>query len=100
MMGGLKKNGCSKTNIKTMSFFFVRGSTLLPPLPKKKNPQWVEIDFKTNFLKPSFLFYSMLKYFCIIFFIFSFYCFQKNLSFYFNMYIWPFETIFFILVCI
>jgi hypothetical protein len=34
-MGGLKKFGCSKTNIKTMSFFFVWGSTLQPLLPKK-----------------------------------------------------------------
>ena len=95
MMGGLKKFGCSKTNIKTMSFFFVWGSTLQPySQKKKKNPQRVEIDFKTNFLKPSFLFYSMLEHFCIIFFIFSFYFFQKNLSFYFNMYIWLLEPFF------
>lgn len=47
-MGGLKKFGCSKTNIKTMSFFFVWGSTLQPYSQKKKNKPAVGWDWFQN----------------------------------------------------
>jgi len=57
MMGGLKKFGCSKTNIKTMSFFFVWGSTLQPYSQKKKK----KTEF--GFLSPRFYFILCLNIF-------------------------------------
>jgi len=47
-MGGLKKFGCSKTNIKTMSFFFVWGSTLQPYSQKKKKKPAAGWDWFQN----------------------------------------------------